>query len=109
MPRRAPRSRRDPGAGRSGRARLGAIVQVLFVDAAEQAGRAAVGLPIERSRVELVARKDDPRSRWVMSIAHRRHKNVAAVALANKMARIAWALLTRGGTYDSLHGMTATA
>ena len=58
---------------------------------------------------EVAGRKDDPRSRWVMSVAHRRHKNVAAVALANKMARIAWVLLRRGGTYNSLHGMTATA
>jgi transposase len=62
-----------------------------------------------RAVLKVAARKDDPRSRWVMSVAHRRHKNVAAVALANKMARIAWALLTRGGAYDSLHGMTATA
>ena len=62
-----------------------------------------------RAVLKVAERKDDPRSRWVMSVAHRRHKNVAAVALANKMARIAWALLTRGGRYDSLHGMTATA
>ena len=62
-----------------------------------------------RAVLKVAGRKDDPRSRWVMSVAARRHKNVAAVALANKMARIAWALLTRGGTYDSLHGMTATA
>lgn len=62
-----------------------------------------------RAVLKVAGRKDDPRSRWVMSVAHRRHKNVAAVALANKMARIAWALLTRGGTYDSRHGMTATA
>ncbi len=62
-----------------------------------------------RAVLKVAGRKDDPRSRWVMSVATRRHKNVAAVALANKMARIAWALLTRGGTYDSRHGMTATA
>jgi transposase len=62
-----------------------------------------------RAVLKVAGRKDDPRSRWVMSVAHRRHKNVAAVALANKMARIAWALLTRGGTYDSQHGMTAAA
>ena len=62
-----------------------------------------------RAVLKGAARKDDPRSRWVMNVAHRRHKNVAAVALANKMARIAWALLTRGGTYDSQHGMTAVA
>lgn len=62
-----------------------------------------------RAVLKGAARKDDPRSRWVTSVAHRRHKNVAAVALANKMARIAWALLKRGGTYDSQHGMTAAA
>ena len=62
-----------------------------------------------RAVLKVAGRKDDPRSRWVMSVAHRRHKNVAAVALANKMARIAWVLLRRGGTYNSLHGMTATA
>ena len=62
-----------------------------------------------RAVLKVAGRKDDPRSRWVMSVAARRHKNVAAVALANKMARIAWALLTRGGTYDSRHGMTAAA
>jgi len=62
-----------------------------------------------RAVLKGAARKDDPRSRWVMNVAHRRHKNVAAVALANKMARIAWALLTRGGTYDSQHGMTVAA
>jgi len=62
-----------------------------------------------RAVLKVAARKDDPRSRWVMSVAARRHKNVAAVALANKMARIAWVLLTRGGTYNGLHGRVATA
>jgi transposase len=36
---------------------------------------------------------------WLMRLLARRPAKVAAVALANKMARIAWALLTRGGTY----------
>jgi len=40
-------------------------------------------------------------------VAARRHKNVAAVALANKNARIAWAVLTQGGRYDSQYGMAA--
>ncbi|MCL2022242.1 MAG: transposase, partial [Betaproteobacteria bacterium] len=31
------------------------------------------------------------------SVNQRRHTNIAAVALANKNARIAWALLNKGG------------
>ena len=34
-----------------------------------------------------------------MRLLARRPAKVAAVALANKMARIAWALMAHGGTY----------
>ena len=44
--------------------------------------------------------KDDPLSRWVTEIATRRHPNVAAVALANKNARMAWAILRNKTDYD---------
>jgi len=57
-----------------------------------------------RSALRVAARKGDPRSRWVVSVGGRCHRNIAAVALANKNARIAWALLSRGGHYDSQHG-----
>ena len=33
------------------------------------------------------------------SLLHRGRRPYMAVALANKMARIAWALLVKGGTY----------
>jgi transposase len=36
---------------------------------------------------------------WLASLLGRSHVNIAAAALANKNARIAWALLTRGETY----------
>lgn len=39
------------------------------------------------------------RNEWAARKLARRPFKVAAVALANKMARIAWALLVRGGTY----------
>jgi len=39
-------------------------------------------------------------SRWVIGIAQRRHPNVAAVALANKTARMAWAMLRNNTDYD---------
>lgn len=40
-----------------------------------------------------------PRGRWLDGLCRRRHKNVAAVALAHKQARIAWALLRHGTHY----------
>jgi transposase len=38
---------------------------------------------------------------WLRGLAGRVHKNVAIVALANKLARIAWAVLHRGETFDA--------
>jgi transposase len=38
--------------------------------------------------------EDKPATTWLNKLIDRRHKNIAAVALANKNARIAWALLT---------------
>ena len=34
---------------------------------------------------------------WLRALLARTHKNTAVVALANKLARIAWAVLRRGG------------
>ncbi len=53
-----------------------------------------------RSVVTAAEHKDDPLSRWVTEIAKRRHPNVAAVALANKNARMAWAILRNKTDYD---------
>ena len=36
---------------------------------------------------------------WLTQLLARKPFRVVAVALANKMARIAWALLAKGGTY----------
>ncbi len=46
-----------------------------------------------RSVLRFVDRKEDPRSRWAKELMQRRNKNVAAVAMANKMVRTAYALL----------------
>ena len=53
-----------------------------------------------RAVVSQAKHRDDPLSRWVTDIAKRRHPNVAAVALANKTARMAWAMLREGTDYD---------
>jgi len=53
-----------------------------------------------RAVVSQAKHRDDPLSRWVTDIAKRRHPNVAAVALANKTARMVWAMLRNETDYD---------
>jgi transposase len=53
-----------------------------------------------RAVVSQAKHKDDRLSRWVTGIARRSHTNVAAVALANKTARMAWAMLRNETDYD---------
>ena len=48
-----------------------------------------------RTVLKGVAKKTDQRSEWLKSVMLRRHKNVATVALANKMARTVFALLKK--------------
>lgn len=52
-----------------------------------------------RSVLRTAVDKPDDRSRWLMNLATRRHRNVAIVAQANKTARIAWAILTTEQRY----------
>lgn len=52
-----------------------------------------------RSVLRTAADKPDDRSRWLMNLATRRHRNIAIVAQANKTARIAWAILTTEQRY----------
>ena len=44
--------------------------------------------------------KQDPRSLWLGNLRERRHPNVVAVALANKNARIVWAMLASDKFYE---------
>jgi transposase len=53
-----------------------------------------------RAVVARATHKDDRLSRWVTNIATQKHPNVAAVALANKTARMAWAMLRHQTDYD---------
>jgi transposase len=46
-----------------------------------------------RAVIRVAERKLDPADSWLKRLLGRRHKNVAAVALANNNARIVWALL----------------
>jgi transposase len=53
-----------------------------------------------RAVVSQAKHREDRLSRWVTDIATRHHPNVAAIALANKTARMAWAMLRHGTDYD---------
>ena len=52
-----------------------------------------------RSALRVMNSKADSRSRWAIDLARRRAANIATVALANKTARIAWAMLAHGENY----------
>lgn len=52
-----------------------------------------------RSALRVMGRKSDRRSRWAIDIERRRGANIATVALANKTARIAWAMLAHNEDY----------
>lgn len=44
--------------------------------------------------------KDDQLSQWVQKLSTRKHPNIAIVTLANKTARIAWAMVRNQVAYD---------
>jgi transposase len=52
-----------------------------------------------RAVIRYAENKAEPNP-WLCKLMARRNKNVAAVALANKNARIIWALLAKGKTYE---------
>jgi transposase len=53
-----------------------------------------------RTTIRWVGRKTDRRSQWIRHLVERRGKNRTAVAVANKNARIVWALLTSHQDYQ---------
>jgi transposase len=53
-----------------------------------------------RTYMHRVIKQTGPLADWVRSMLARRHSNIVACALANKFARIAWALSTRNALFD---------
>lgn len=52
-----------------------------------------------RTVVRVAHKYDDRRNRWVNELDQRRGKNISAVGVANKNARIAWAVLSKKESY----------
>lgn len=53
-----------------------------------------------RAAVRAARSKDDSLSRWIQGLLAHKHSNVVTVALANKTARMAWALVRHDVDYD---------
>jgi transposase len=101
----------DPGGFKSGRhfaAWLGLTPKPHSSGGKERWGRISkMGNPALRSLLVVGAtavlrhaRGNPNASRWIAALLARRPYKIVAVALANKMARIIWALLVKGGTYQ---------
>ena len=56
-----------------------------------------------KSAVMTAHRSSDPISQWALALRERCGWRKAVVALANKNARILWAVLTRGEAFDARH------
>ena len=56
-----------------------------------------------RTALPGLAQSDTPLGRWLKGLLERTHRNVATVALANKLARIAWAVLAHDRRFVALH------
>jgi transposase len=110
----------DPGGFKSGRhfaAWLGLAPRPHSSGGKERLGRISkMGNPelrtllvIGATSVLRIARNDARARPWLTALLARRPFKVAAVALANKMARIIWALLNRGGIYRCPETLAITA
>jgi transposase len=53
-----------------------------------------------RAVMRFMGRRADRQALWLQRLVQRRHQNVAVIALANKIARIAWAVLARRIAYS---------
>ncbi|AQZ54356.1 hypothetical protein Mame_05064 (plasmid) [Martelella mediterranea DSM 17316] len=54
-------------------------------------------------------RGNDKAPKWLSALLTRRPYKVVAVALANKTARVIWALLTKGGIYRGMAPVDSVA
>jgi len=62
-----------------------------------------------RSVISHANRDTHPLAPWIKSLASRAHRNVLIVALANKLARAAWAVLATGAPYRAVYPPAAAA
>ena len=69
-------------------------------------------LLVHGARSEILAskrKKEGQKNTWLTNLLERRHANIAAVALANKNARVIWALMAHGRDFDPAVGRIRSA
>ncbi|NMU07083.1 IS110 family transposase, partial [Vibrio parahaemolyticus] len=54
-----------------------------------------------RAAFRYVKDKTDALSLWIKKLSITKHPNVAIIALANKLARISWAIVAKDVEYDA--------
>jgi transposase len=62
-----------------------------------------------RAALPSLARTESPLGNWLRGLSARAHRNTVIVALANKLARIAWAVLRSTATYSATIGSRPAA
>nr|WP_295179905.1 transposase [Shimia sp.] len=61
-----------------------------------------------RAALPSLSQSDTPLGRWLKAMIERGvHRNAVVVALANKLAQIAWAALRKGATFERGHPVAA--
>ena len=87
---------------------LGAVSVAAAVWAAERTGSVFIAtwslLLVQAAHIILVRRPQTAQQGlwpWIEEASKRLHRNTLVIALANKLARIAWAVLARGTDYRS--------
>jgi transposase len=53
-----------------------------------------------RTVIRHAKNKEDPLSHWISDMCERKHTNIVSIALANKTARIAWAMVTKDEEFN---------
>jgi transposase len=97
----AARRARSQGPTRNGRRSMKVLSRDLDFLIAQRGNGYLRMLLIHGARTALpgLAKKDTPLGRWLKDLLARAHRNIVIVALANKLARIAWAVLARDRQY----------
>jgi len=79
---------------------IGHDERVIAVTLRRNVGHALAKSPVTMSRNAFFVDGTATTETWIKRLLVRRHKNVAAVALANKNARTIWALLRHDREYE---------